>query len=135
MIQAKQELLAALAAAIAEVAPGAGLAAAFESPKQAAHGDLACTAAMPLAKALRKNPRDVAGLLRAALNHQPAVQRWVEQIEIAGPGFINLRLLPAAKQALVAEVLAGGEHFGRQPAQPDKVLVEFVSANPTGPLH
>ena len=135
MIQAKQELLAALAAAIAEVAPGAGLAAAFESPKHAAHGDLACTAAMPLAKALRKNPRDVAGLLRAALNHQPAVQRWVEQIEIAGPGFINLRLLPAAKQALVAEVLAGGEHFGRQPAQPDKVLVEFVSANPTGPLH
>ena len=135
MIQAKQELLAALAAAIAEVAPGAGLAAAFESPKQAAHGDLACTAAMPLAKALRKNPRDVAGLLRAALNHQPAVQRWVDAIEIAGPGFINLRLRPAAKQALVAEVLAGGERFGRQPAQPDKVLVEFVSANPTGPLH
>ena len=135
MIQAKQDLLAALAAAIAEVEPGATLAAAFESPKQAAHGDLACTAAMPLAKALKKNPRDVAALLVEALNRQPAVQRWVQQIEIAGPGFINLRLAPAAKQAVVAEVLAGGASFGRQPAQPAKVLVEFVSANPTGPLH
>ena len=135
MIQAKHELLEALGAAIAEAAPGAQLAAAFESPKQAAHGDLACTAAMPLAKALKKNPRDVAALLVEALNRQPAVQRWVQQIEIAGPGFINLRLAPAAKQAVVAEVLAGGASFGRQPAQPAKVLVEFVSANPTGPLH
>jgi arginyl-tRNA synthetase len=135
MIQAKHELLDALRAAMAEVAPGANLVAAFESPKQAAHGDLACTAAMPLAKALKKNPRDVAVSLQSALHRQPAVQRWVEQIEIAGPGFINLRLKAAAKQALVAEVLAGGEHFGRQPAQRDKVLVEFVSANPTGPLH
>ena len=135
MIQAKHELLEALGAAIAEAAPGAQLAAAFESPKQAAHGDLACTAAMPLAKALKKNPRDVAALLVEALNRQPAVQRWVQQIEIAGPGFINLRLAPAAKQAVVAEVLAGGARFGCEPAQPAKVLVEFVSANPTGPLH
>jgi arginyl-tRNA synthetase len=135
MIEAKHELLGALAAAIAEVAPASGLVAAFESPKQAAHGDLACTAAMPMAKALKKNPREVAGLLQAALNQQPAVQRWVDAIEIAGPGFINLRLRPAAKQALVSEVLAAGKRFGRQPAQPDKVLVEFVSANPTGPLH
>ena len=135
MIQAKHELLEALGAAIAEAAPGAQLAAAFESPKQAAHGDLACTAAMPLAKALKKNPREVAAALVEALNRQPAVQHWVQQIEIAGPGFINLRLTPAAKQAVVAEVLAGGARFGRQAAQPAKVLVEFVSANPTGPLH
>ena len=135
MIQAKQDLLAALAAAIAEVEPGATLAAAFESPKQAAHGDLACTAAMPLAKALKKSPREVAGALVAALNRQPAVQRWVEALEIAGPGFINLRLKAAAKQAVVSEVLAAGDRFGRQPKQAGKVLVEFVSANPTGPLH
>ncbi|MEO8060967.1 MAG: arginine--tRNA ligase [Burkholderiales bacterium] len=135
MIQAKQDLLAALAAAIAEVEPGATLAAAFESPKQAAHGDFACTAAMPLAKALKKNPRDVAAALVAALNRQPAVQRWVDALEIAGPGFINLRLKPAAKQAVVSEVLAGGAGFGLQPKRDDKVLVEFVSANPTGPLH
>ena len=135
MIQAKQDLLAALGAAIKEVEPGATLAAAFESPKQAAHGDLACTAAMPLAKALKKNPREVAGALVAALNRQLAVQRWVEALEIAGPGFINLRLKAAAKQAVVSEVLAGGEQFGVQPRRADKVLVEFVSANPTGPLH
>jgi arginyl-tRNA synthetase len=135
MIQAKDELLEALRAAIADAAPGSTLAATFESPKQAAHGDLACTAAMPLAKALKKNPREVAGLLVEALQRQPAVRRWVEALEIAGPGFINLRLAPAAKQAVVAEVLAAGDRFGRQPAQPAKVLIEFVSANPTGPLH
>jgi arginyl-tRNA synthetase len=135
MIQAKQDLLAALGAAIAEVGPGAALAAAFESPKQAAHGDLACTAAMPLAKALKKNPREVAGALVEALNRQPAVQRWVDAVEIAGPGFINLRLKAAAKQAVVSEVLAEGERFGRQPMHAEQMLVEFVSANPTGPLH
>jgi arginyl-tRNA synthetase len=110
-------------------------AAAFESPKQAAHGDLAITAAMPLAKSLKKNPREVATLLVAALNAQPAVQRWVQALEIAGPGFINLRLAPAAKQAVVAEVLAQRGQFGRQPANGQRVMVEFVSANPTGPLH
>jgi len=135
MIQAKQDLLAALGAAIKEVAPGATLAPVFESPKQAAHGDLACTAAMPLAKALKKNPRELASALIEALNRQPAVQRWVDALEIAGPGFINLRLKAAAKQAVVGEVIQGGDAFGRQPAKPDRVLVEFVSANPTGPLH
>jgi len=116
MIQAKNDLLAALGAAIAEVAPGGSVAAAFESPKQAAHGDLACTAAMPLAKALKKNPREVAAALVEALKRQTAVQRWVEALEIAGPGFINLRLKAAAKQAIVAEVLAAGAQFGRLPA-------------------
>ena len=135
MIQAKQDLVEALATAIVEVAPQATLVAAFESPKQAAHGDLACTAAMPLAKALKKNPREVAGALVDALKRQPAVERWVDALEIAGPGFINLRLKASAKQAIVAEILAAGDAFGRQPARPDQVLVEFVSANPTGPLH
>lgn len=135
MIKARQELLAALAAAIAEVSPGAALAAAFESPKQAAHGDLACTAALQLARALKKNPREVAGALVAALQRRPAVQRWVEGMEIAGPGFVNLKLRAAARQAVVAEVLAGGDAFGRAPGEGERVLVEFVSANPTGPLH
>jgi arginyl-tRNA synthetase len=66
---------------------------------------------------------------------QPAVRRWVASLEIAGPGFINLRLAPAAKQAVVAEVLAAGDAFGRRPATGQRVMVEFVSANPTGPLH
>jgi arginyl-tRNA synthetase len=135
MLQAQQDLLAALAMALDETVPGHGLVAAFESPKQAAHGDLAITAAMPLAKQVRSAPRELAQRLLAALQRQPAVQRWVSALEIAGPGFINLRLAPAAKQAVVAQVLEAGEAFGRQPPHGGHVMVEFVSANPTGPLH
>jgi arginyl-tRNA synthetase len=135
MIQAKQDLIEALGAAVLQVSPQSTVAAAFESPKQAAHGDLACTVAMQLAKPLKRNPRDVAQALIDALREQPAVQRWVDGLEIAGPGFINLRLKAAAKQAVVAEVLKAGDQFGRQAPNGKQVLVEFVSANPTGPLH
>ncbi len=138
MIQAKQELQRALQAALDALVAPAGVpapVAAFESPKQAAHGDLAVTAAMPLAKALKKNPREVATQLVAVLQQRPAVQRWVQALEIAGPGFINLRLAPVAKQAVVAEVLRAADQFGQQPASGRRVMVEFVSANPTGPLH
>ena len=135
MIQAKQELLAALGEAIQELSPGAELAAAFESPKQAGHGDFAVTAAMQLARPLKKNPRELGQSLVDALRAKPAFERWVEALEIAGPGFINIRLKPAAKQSVVAEVLAGADRFGTQPASGRHVMVEFVSANPTGPLH
>ena len=137
MIQAKQELLAALGHVLAELAGESATppTAAFEAPKQAAHGDLACTAAMQLAKPLKKNPRELAQALVEGLQRQPAVQRWVASLEIAGPGFINLRLKPEAKQAVVSDVLTARERFGRQPATGQRVLVEFVSANPTGPLH
>ena len=138
MIQAKHALRAALQTALAEVATAAGVAvpaADFESPKQAAHGDLAITVAMGMARAAKKNPRELAEALVRALNNTPAVQRWVQALDIAGPGFINLRLSAAAKQAVVAEVLAGGDSYGRQPPSGRKVMVEFVSANPTGPLH
>ncbi|WP_300709418.1 arginine--tRNA ligase [Limnohabitans sp.] len=135
MLSAKQHLLAALAAELDKLQPGAGSRAAFESPKVAAHGDLACTAAMQLAKALKQNPRQLGESLRAALLTTPAFERWVDAIELAGPGFINIRLKDAAKQAVVHEVLQAAESFGAQAAKADKVLVEFVSANPTGPLH
>ncbi len=135
MIEAKKELLAALAEAIQEISPGATVPVAFESPKQAAHGDFACTAAMQLAKPLKKNPRELAQALIEALQRRAAFQRHVTALEIAGPGFINLRLAPATKQAVVREVLQARDAFGRQPAAARKVLVEFVSANPTGPLH
>ncbi len=140
MIQAKRDLLSALGVALRQVAPDADasltpLTPVFEAPKQAAHGDLAVTAAMQLAKSLKKNPRELATALVAALQAQPAVQQWVSAVEIAGPGFINLRLKPEAKQAIVTDVLAAGDKFGWQPASDKKVLVEFVSANPTGPLH
>ncbi len=135
MLSAKQHLLTALAAELEKLQTGAGARAAFESPKVAAHGDLACTAAMQLAKALKQNPRQLSETLRSALLATPAFERWVDAIEIAGPGFINIRLKDAAKQAVVHEVLQAAECFGDQPAKSDKVLVEFVSANPTGPLH
>jgi arginyl-tRNA synthetase len=142
MIRAQQELLRSLDVSLGEVlaATASDVAqtrpvAAFESPKQAAHGDLAITAAMQLAKSQKRNPRELAQALITSLQAQPAVQRWVESLEIAGPGFINLRLKAAAKQAVVAEVLAAADCFGRQPAKADRVMVEFVSANPTGPLH
>ena len=138
MIQAKHELQQALQGALAELAAAAGAAcpvAAFESPKQAAHGDLAITVAMPLARALKKNPREIGESLVRALRATPAFQRWVQALEIAGPGFINLRLAPAAKQAVVTEVVKAGPSYGCQPASGHKVMVEFVSANPTGPLH
>jgi arginyl-tRNA synthetase len=136
MHQVKQELLAALAAELEKLSPGAGDKAAFESPKVAAHGDFASTAAMQLAKPLKLNPRQLAESLQAALMALPAYQRWVDAIEIAGPGFINFRLKPEAKQQTVREVLAAGENYGlKTVAQDQKMLVEFVSANPTGPLH
>ncbi|MEO6856043.1 MAG: arginine--tRNA ligase [Rhodoferax sp.] len=135
MLSVKHELLAALAVGLEKIAPGAGAKAAFESPKVAAHGDFACTAAMQLAKPLKLNPRQLGENLRAALLEQPAFERWVEAIDIAGPGFINIKLKPAAKQEIVREVLAAGASFGVQPANGQRILVEFVSANPTGPLH
>jgi len=135
MIQAREELLDALGAAISTVSPEASLAPAFESPKQAALGDLASTAALQLAKPLRRAPRDVAASLVAALREQDAVRRWVEAIDVAGPGFINLRLKPAARQAVVGEILARADAYGRRAATDARIVVEFVSANPTGPLH
>ena len=135
MLLVKQELLAALASTLESLSPGAGGKAAFESPKVAAHGDFASTAAMQLAKPLGRKPRELADELSAALLATPAFGQWVDAIEIAGPGFLNIRLKTAAKQQIVREVLSAGDGFGRQPATGARVLVEFVSANPTGPLH
>ena len=135
MLQVKQQLLVALGQALETLSPGSGDKAAFESPKVAAHGDFAITAAMQLAKPLQLNPRQLGEQLRQALLASAPFQQWVQDIEIAGPGFINIRLKPAAKQEIVREVLAAQDGFGVQPSQGQRVLVEFVSANPTGPLH
>ena len=136
MFLIKNDLLTALAAALEQLSARAGDKAAFESPKVAAHGDFACTAAMQLAKGLRQNPRQVADALRAILLTQPAFVRWVQDIEIAGPGFINIRLKSEAKQETIREVLQTGTRFGVKSQLTDGAsVVEFVSANPTGPLH
>jgi arginyl-tRNA synthetase len=135
MQSVKKELLAALAVELENLFPGAGSKAAFESPKVAEHGDFACTAAMQLAKALKQNPRELASNLREALLKNTQFTQWVSDVEIAGPGFINVRLKPSAKQEVVREVLAQADCYGYQKETGKKMMVEFVSANPTGPLH
>ena len=135
MFSIKNDLLAALAAGLEQLSLGAGDKAAFESPKVAAHGDLACTAAMQLARTLKQNPRQLAESLKTILLQNPSFKRWVEAIEIAGPGFINIRLKAGAKQETVREVLRDGVQYGVTPRSNQRMIVEFVSANPTGPLH
>jgi arginyl-tRNA synthetase len=135
MLTVKHELLQALAACLETLSPGAGTKAAFESPKVASHGDFACTAAMQLAKPLKLNPRALGEQIKAALEATAPFVRWVDAVEIAGPGFLNIRLKPAAKQEVVREVLGQAAQFGVRPANGQRMLVEFVSANPTGPLH
>ena len=140
----KQEIIislrSALTKALGDTAPGAAESAAIvlERPKQAAHGDLACNIAMQLAKPLKMNPRALAEAIIAALQSDAAATSSVASAEIAGPGFINLRVAPAAKRRVIGEIFAQGEAFGRATAvrgATGKLLVEFVSANPTGPLH
>ncbi len=104
----------------------------LETPRQSAHGDYACTVALQLAKLLKRPPREIAAQLVAAL---PASQ-YLEKAEIAGAGFINLFLKRSLKQQLVNRVLATGAAYGTSEfGRRKKVQVEFVSANPTGPLH
>lgn len=118
--------------ALRQVAPEHDSAIELDRPKQASHGDYACNLAMQLARHMKRNPRDVAGQLLAAL---PASDR-VEKAEIAGPGFINIFLKPIAKQCLVSHILAEASHYGRtRLGQGERIQLEFVSANPTGPLH
>jgi arginyl-tRNA synthetase len=129
----RAHLAALLARSLAEVAPGiAGPTIVLERPRDPAHGDYATSLALQLARTLKAAPRQVAERLVAAL----PVSDWVERAEIAGPGFVNFRLAPRAKQRVVAQILAAGERFGRSERGGGRaVMVEFVSANPTGPLH
>ncbi|HQX57726.1 MAG TPA: arginine--tRNA ligase [Burkholderiaceae bacterium] len=135
MLKIKQELLDGLASVLTELAPDLPTRAVFESPKVAAHGDFATTVAMQLAKPLKRNPRQLAEQVCDKLRELPVYRQWVCDIDIAGPGFINIRLKPSAKQQIVREVLTEGSGFGVLPPNGQRMLVEFVSANPTGPLH
>ena len=103
-----------------------------ERTRDPSHGDFACNIAMRLAKPARKSPRDIAATIVAAIGENAAV----DKVEIAGPGFINFHLGAAAFHAELESILAAGEKYGRQPRKESpKILLEFVSANPTGPLH
>jgi len=108
----------------------------LERPKVEAHGDLACTVALQVARQLKRNPREIATAIADALRLNPGGRGLIEAVEIAGPGFINLRLAAAARQEVVHLVLRERDAFGTSSAgNGRKVMVEFVSANPTGPLH
>ncbi len=142
MLRVQSELQSALQSVLSKLLADAGLAPAihaqFESPKQAEHGDLACTAAMQMSKALKQNPRALGEQIKTLLEATPAFAKWALPLEIAGPGFINIRLKPAAKQTTVTDILQRGAEYGANKtadANAQKLLVEFVSANPTGPLH
>ncbi|MDC0656970.1 arginine--tRNA ligase [Leisingera sp. SS27] len=105
---------------------------AVEPPRDAAHGDMATNAAMVLAKPAKMKPRDIAEALAAKL----AADERITSAEVAGPGFLNLRLAPGIWQGVLKSVLDAGTDFGRSDMGADKrVNVEYVSANPTGPLH
>ncbi|KIO49465.1 arginine--tRNA ligase [Nitrosospira sp. NpAV] len=119
--------------ALSEIAPlGLDLDIEFARSRQASHGDYSCNLAMQLAKPLRQNPRDIAALLISALSASP----YLEKIEIAGAGFINLFLKTSVKQQFPRYVLESGGRFGHgNIGAGRKIQVEFVSANPTGPLH
>src|SRR5512146_3101463 len=129
----KSHLSDLFAQALREVAPDhAGATILIERPKQASHGDYACNLAMQLARPLRKSPRDIANALIAAL---PKTD-FIAKVEIAGAGFINVFITNSAKQAVVQQVLHAGAGYGHTHVGGGrKVQVEFVSANPTGPLH
>ena len=121
-----------LRTALAQVAPATGATIHLDRPKQAQHGDFACNIALQLAKELRGNPRAIAQQLIAALPASPDL----EKAEVAGAGFINLFLTRSYKQQVVRRVLDAGERYGSSTAGGQrKVQIEFVSANPTGPLH
>lgn len=131
----QQQLISLLQAAVAKALPDASPIILLERPKVAAHGDVASNVAMQLAKPARRNPRELAQEIVQALLNDPATQQLVDTAEIAGPGFINFRLTAAARQAVLTVIAEQGTRFGHKPATGEKVMVEFVSANPTGPLH
>jgi arginyl-tRNA synthetase len=135
MSDSRAAIQAALEDALRRHAPQAGDAAVVvERPKQAAHGDYASNAALAAAKPARRNPRELATAIAADVG--AALRDLVQPPQVAGPGFINFTLLPSARQSVVHDVLSQGDRYGRSDAgRGARVMIEFVSANPTGPLH
>ncbi|MBT8086837.1 MAG: arginine--tRNA ligase, partial [Gammaproteobacteria bacterium] len=117
---------------LTDAAAGLSMTSTIERTRDASHGDFASNVAMRLAKPARRNPREIAASIIAAIPEDPSVER----IEIAGPGFINFYLSAGAFHIELHSILAEGKDYGRQaPRDAPRVLLEFVSANPTGPLH
>ncbi len=135
LAQQKHQLIALLRQALA----GLGVSDAsivLERPKVEAHGDIATNVALQIAKGLKRNPREVATAIVDALKVNPAATELVASAEVAGPGFINLRIAAAAKREVVRHALRERDCYGTSSGHAGhRVMVEFVSANPTGPLH
>ena len=130
--QALADLIREALATLCAVPPQVEL----QRPKVAAHGDLSCTVAMHLARQLGRPARLIATELAEALRANERARRWIESIEVAGPGFLNLRVSNAFKQQVLGAVLRAGHSFGYGEEGDNRpALIEFVSANPTGPLH
>jgi len=128
----KEQIALLIGEALETVAPDAPVSLEIERPKNAAHGDFSSNAAMQLARPLKRNPRELAQRILTELPASPLIAK----AEIAGAGFINFHLTPAAWHRVVPQIRAAGNTFGHGDAgKGHKVLVEFVSANPTGPLH
>ena len=138
----KNRLIEMLGGALQELAQERGLSDVpqprLERPKAVDHGDVACNIALQLSKAWKLNPRELAQSLVERLQKQVGFDQLIASCEIAGPGFINFRLTNSAKTAVVGEILSAGSQFGVLPSGQGLVpsaMIEFVSANPTGPLH
>ncbi|MFN8122261.1 MAG: arginine--tRNA ligase [Thermoleophilia bacterium] len=129
-------LQAAIAAEAAAVAGTDDVNVELGPPARPEHGDLATPVAMTLAKAAKRNPREIAEALAERLRARPDTARALDAVEVAGPGFLNLRLSPAWFAGVARTVAAAGREFGRGgAARPERILLEFVSTNPTGPIH
>ncbi|MGB3275624.1 MAG: arginine--tRNA ligase [Castellaniella sp.] len=128
-------LIALLRSVLDTLIPEQTLDITLERPKVAAHGDVASNVAMQAARAARRNPRELAQAVVEGVLAHPDAAGLIASAEVAGPGFINFRLSAAAHQAVLDAIQTQGEQYGHRPANDERVLVEFVSANPTGPLH
>jgi arginyl-tRNA synthetase len=118
------------------VAPNVSVEIHIERPKNPDHGDLSSNVALQLSKRLKRNPRDIAQEFIKAISKETLESGFASELTLAGAGFLNIKLKPTAKLQAVAEVLREGRNYGRaQASKGEKIQVEFVSANPTGPLH
>jgi arginyl-tRNA synthetase len=135
LVEQKQTLIDCLNTAVNQCLPDASFNIVLERPKVAQHGDVASNVAMQLAKSVGIAPRVLAQSIVDLLMANPEVKNLIASAELAGPGFINFRLSHAARCAVLDSIRDQGSDYGRQARLEKKVLVEFVSANPTGPLH
>lgn len=142
LLNHKTQLIESLRIALNAVADSRGIALdapiepRLERPKSVDHGDVACNLALQIAKTWKMNPRELAQAIVDSMGADPAYAKLIASSEIAGPGFINFRLSNAAKTEVVTAVLDQKKTFGKRTGdRASKAMVEFVSANPTGPLH